>query len=101
MTAYAVGLYNMRERDWTNVYKNPVTELIGKRGGRYLVRASTCQWEMMEGNAPAITGITLIEFPSMDAARAWHADPEYQQYIRLRQAGSQLDLILVEDPMIS
>jgi uncharacterized protein (DUF1330 family) len=101
MTAYAVGLYNMRQLDWTKTYREPVTALIAKRGGRYLARGSTCRWEMLEGNAPDITGLTLIEFPSMDAARAWHRDPEYQSYIRLRQAASHLDLILVDDPAIS
>lgn len=100
MTAYAVGLYNMRRRDWVEHYRNPVTALIGKHGGHYLVRASTCRWEMLEGDAPRITGLTLIEFPTMDQARTWHRDPEYRAFIDLRQAGSQLDLILVDDPAI-
>lgn len=39
---------------------------------------------------------TILEFPSMEKARAWHNDPEYAQLIRLRQAGSTLDLLLVE-----
>lgn len=51
---------------------------------------------MLEGNRPAITGITIIEFPTMEAARAWHSDVEYQPFIKLRQTGSHLDLMLVE-----
>jgi uncharacterized protein (DUF1330 family) len=51
---------------------------------------------MMEGIQPDITGVTLIEFPSMEAAKAWHDDPEYQPYIQLRQAGSKVDMILVQ-----
>jgi len=100
MTAYAVGLYNMRRRDWLDSYRNPVTALIARHGGKYIVRASTCRWEMLEGNPPSITGITLIQFPAMDEARSWHRDAEYQPFIKLRQAGSQLDLMLVEDPAI-
>jgi uncharacterized protein (DUF1330 family) len=37
---------------------------------------------MMEGDKPDITGVTLIEFPTMEAPRAWHNDPEYQPYIK-------------------
>jgi len=98
MTAYAVGLYNMRRRDWLDSYRNPVTALIARHGGHYLVCASTCRWEMLEGNAPSITGLTLIQFPTMGHARNWHRDAEYQPFIKLTQARSQLDLMLVEDP---
>lgn len=42
MTAYAVGLYDMRQRDWLAAYQAKVTGLIAKHGGRYVARASTC-----------------------------------------------------------
>jgi len=100
MTAYAVGLYNMYQRDWIKTYRAPVTALIARQGGKYLARGSTCRWEMLEGNQPDITGVALIEFPSMDAERAWHRDPEYRPYIGLRRTGSHLDLILFDDPAI-
>jgi uncharacterized protein (DUF1330 family) len=96
MAAYAVGLYNMQDRSWLPAYKETVTELIAKHGGRYIARASNCPWEVLEGRQPSITGITIIEFPSMEHARAWHNDPEYAPFIKLRQAGSHLDLMLVE-----
>jgi uncharacterized protein (DUF1330 family) len=32
----------------------------------------------------------------MEHAKAWHSDPEYAPFIKLRQAGSHLDLMLVE-----
>jgi uncharacterized protein (DUF1330 family) len=96
MTAYAVGLYDMYERDWLQSHNANVGALIAKHGGRYVARASNCPWEMLEGQEPEITGITIIEFPSMEAAKAWHADVEYQPFIKLRQAGSKLDLMLVQ-----
>lgn len=96
MAAYAVGLYNMRQRDWLDAYKVKVTQLIAKHGGRYIARSSNCPWEMLEGDRPDITGITIIEFPTMEAAKAWHSDVEYQPFIKLRQAGSHLDMMLVQ-----
>jgi uncharacterized protein (DUF1330 family) len=96
MPAYAVGLYNMQDRSWLPAYQEKVTELIAKHGGRYIARASKCPWMVLEGKDYPITGITIIEFPSMEHAKAWHRDPEYAPFIKLRQAGSQLDLMLVE-----
>jgi uncharacterized protein (DUF1330 family) len=40
--------------------------------------------------------MVMIEFPSMENARAWYNDPDYRSLIKLRQSGSTLDLILVE-----
>ena len=52
--------------------------------------------EILEGTAPDVTNITMIEFPSMAHARAWYADPEYAPMKELRQADSQLTFLLVE-----
>jgi uncharacterized protein (DUF1330 family) len=68
---------------------------VAKHGGRYVVRTS-CPWEVLEGSAPHKTNITMIEFPSMEHARAWYTDPEYAPMKELRQTGSRLDFLLVE-----
>jgi uncharacterized protein (DUF1330 family) len=96
MPAYVVGLYNMQDRSWLPAYQSKVTALIAKHGGRYIARASKCPWEVLEGTRYPITGITIIEFPSMEQAKAWHNDPEYAPFIKLRQAASRLDLMLVD-----
>jgi uncharacterized protein (DUF1330 family) len=97
MPAYAIGLYDVSDWSWHKQYKDSVTKLIKKHGGRYLARSSICPWEMLEGKPPQdATSFTLIEFPSMDHARAWYQDVEYQPYIALRQKGSTLKLILVD-----
>ena len=99
MTAYAIGLYKFKNLEsWHPKYKEPVTKLIEKHGGRYVSRASASPWEILEGAEPIdATSFTLIEFPDMASARAWHSDPEYQEFIRLRQgSGTELKLILVD-----
>ena len=63
--------------------------------GRYLVRSDGA-WEVLEGKAPSATAFTVLEFPSMEIARAWHSDPDYAPFIKLRRQHSELDLILVE-----
>lgn len=34
---------------------------------------------------------------SMDKARAWYSDPDYQPLIELRQRGADVDFVLVEE----
>ena len=52
--------------------------------------------ERPEGQGALPNAIVVLEFPSMAQAKAWHDDPAYAPLIKLRQAGSDLDFILVE-----
>ena len=40
--------------------------------------------------------IVIIEFPSLAAAKAWHASPEYAPLLALRQRASKGDVFAVE-----
>jgi uncharacterized protein (DUF1330 family) len=50
-------------------------------------------WKVRPHAAPVLL---MIEFPSMEDARAWYNEPEYAPLKKLRQTGAKLDLILVE-----
>ena len=50
--------------------------------------------EALEGE-PA-DGIVVLAFPSMDAAKAWHGSPAYQEAMRHRQKGADYRVLLVE-----
>jgi uncharacterized protein (DUF1330 family) len=92
--AYAIGRLQIRDRSWVSEYGPKVSELVTKHGGRYIVRGGVM--ERLEGSGPLPSSIVVIEFPSMDAARAWYRDPAYAPMITLRQTGSDLDFVLVE-----
>src|SRR4029450_13419101 len=95
MPAFAIGLYSIRDASWRPEYRAVMDKLVARHGGRDGAR-TTNPWEVLEGTAPDVTNITMIEFPSMDHARAWYNDPEYAPMKRLRQAGSRLTFLLVE-----
>ena len=76
-------------------YREGTMKIVARNGGRFLVRPD-CPWEVLEGNPPRSTGIVMIEFPSMENARAWYNNPYYRSLIKLRQSGWTLDLVLVE-----
>jgi len=94
MKAYVIGLVQMRDNSWVQEYAEKTGALVAKHGGRYLVRGTTM--EQLEGAAPLPHVMVVIEFPSMQQARAWHSDPEYAPLIKLRQAGCDIELTLVE-----
>jgi uncharacterized protein (DUF1330 family) len=67
-------------------------EPLKKYGARFLVRAG--RFENPEGGSRARNAV--IEFPTYQAAvECWHS-PGYQDALKLRQAVSTADLIIIE-----
>ena len=92
MPAYVVAELKLEDRSWLASYVPSVEALVKKHGGRYIVRA--LEYEQLEGDGrPDV--IVVIEFPSMDAARAFYNDPGYEPYRKTRLAGAQGNLYLV------
>lgn len=52
--------------------------------------------ERLEGTGKLPSVVVVLEFPSMEQAKAWYHDPEYAPLITLRHTGADLDFILVE-----
>ena len=94
MAAYMIGQLVMKDPSWLEKYRATVPSLVAKHGGKYLVRGG--KMEKVEGNAPLPTTFVVLEFPSMEKAHAFHDDPEYAPFIKLRQAGSDLEMVVVE-----
>lgn len=92
MTAFIVFNVTIENSSWQEKYLAPTAELVTKHGGRYIALGSP---EKLEGNRKAPSALVIIEFPSVDAAKAWHADPEYQPLMALRQSGSMSEALLV------
>ena len=67
-------------------------EPLKKYGARFLVRAG--RYENPEGTSRSRNAV--IEFPTYQAALDCWKSPEYQEAIKLRQAVSTADLIIIE-----
>lgn len=74
-------------------YAPHVPPLVAAHGGRYLARGGTV--EGLEGAPPAGRSV-IIEFPSMDAARAFWSSPEYQALGAVRRKSSTGRIYLLE-----
>ncbi len=63
-----------------------------RHGARFLVLSDA--GEAHEGTARRRS--VVIEFPSLAAARACHADPDYRAAMALRKGAAEFDLVIVE-----
>ena len=73
-------------------YAKDATEAIKKHGGRPLVRGGA--YEAMEGQARARN--VVLEFDSVDAARAFYLSEDYQHAKKKREHAATVDYIIVE-----
>lgn len=60
--------------------------------GRFVIHGPPV--EVVEGSWPG--SMVLIEFPDLDAARAWYRSDAYQAILRLRTDHIDGDLVLIE-----
>ena len=50
--------------------------------------------QSLEGNPP--DGMILLEFPTIEEARAWYDNPEYQDALPFRQQAADYDMFIVQ-----
>jgi uncharacterized protein (DUF1330 family) len=74
-------------------YKELAPPSIARYGGRYLVRGGAL--ETLEGGWTP-PRLVLLEFPSLAAARAWWASPEYAPAKAIRNACARSEMLVVE-----
>ncbi|MEM9442911.1 MAG: DUF1330 domain-containing protein [Pseudomonadota bacterium] len=94
MTCYSVLAVTPTSEDWIPGYIAPVAALITKHGGKYLAR--TTSHEQLEGaDSPAALRV-ILEWPSMEAAKAFMNDPEYAAHLKARTDGSNSVHFVIE-----
>lgn len=93
MAAYIVVEIAIRDPETYERYRVMAPPSIAQYGGRYIVRGG--RTHCLEGSWDAAR-VVLLEFPSVDAARAWWSSPEYAPAKALRQASADTDMLLVE-----
>ena len=93
MAAYLIADIEVTDTQAYEEYRRGVPAIIAAHGGRYLVRGGTA--ETLEGTWHPGRAIVL-EFPSMDALRAFWASPEYRPLRAVRERAARSNLVAVE-----
>jgi uncharacterized protein (DUF1330 family) len=93
MSAYIVVEVEVHDANRYEDYKAMVPPSLEPFGGKFLVRGGKV--ETLEG-AWAPKRFVLVEFPSVERAKAWWASSEYAQAKALRQATATTQMVVVE-----
>ncbi len=93
MAAYLVVDIDVTDPVQFEEYKKLAPVAIGQYGGRYLIRGGA--YEAVEGNWKP-QRLTVVEFESMEKAKAFYNSPEYQLAIKARKNAANMNMLLVQ-----
>jgi uncharacterized protein (DUF1330 family) len=93
MAAYVVVNIEVLEPESYEEYKRLAPPSIRAYGGRYIARGGAV--DVREGDWTP-RRLVILEFPTVEQARAWWESPEYAPAKALRQRCARADLVITE-----
>lgn len=99
MPAYMIVTAKVHDRQaFVDGYGKAAAALIGRFGGRYLIRGPGAQ--LLEGEFGDGGSIVVSEWPDKAAALAFWNSPEYAEAKALREGLADVQVLLIEAPAI-
>jgi uncharacterized protein (DUF1330 family) len=93
MPAYVVVDIAVHDPTTYERYKELAQSSLARYGGRYVARGGTTT--ILEGTwSPK--RLVILEFASVDQARAWWDSPEYAPAKAIRQRSARTEMLIVE-----
>lgn len=99
MAVFIIADVLVTDDGWIPDYAAKVHDIVHKHGGKYLSRSGNIT--SLEGDGPDSTLIALIKFPSLEAAQAFAADPDYAPFAKARQEGTVSRFRIIDDSDIA
>ncbi len=93
MTAYVIVDIEVTDPTRYEEYKKLAPAAVAAYGGRYLARGG--QTETLEGTWTP-KRLVILEFDSVDRAKAWLNSPEYGPARRMRHQAAQSNMVVIE-----
>jgi uncharacterized protein (DUF1330 family) len=93
MAAYIVADVEVTDPEEYQRYAKQVPPTLEQYGGKFLVRGG--QPEKLEGNWNT-KRIVIIEFPSIEQAKAWYESQEYSSIAGIRHHSAVSRIVLVK-----
>ena len=91
--AYVIGQNTIVDKQGYAEYAQKVPQTIKAYGGRFLARGGDTV--VLDGEPNGNRNV-IIEFPSIDTAKAWYFSQEYQQIVQGRLQNAQGHLLIVD-----
>ena len=93
MPAYYIADVDVHDPEEYEAYRQGVPASLEPYGGRFVVRGGA--FEVLEGDWTP-TRLVVLEFPSVERARAWYESEEYAPLLALRQRVATSRAMVVE-----
>ena len=94
MAAYFIAQIEVHDADEYQKYLAGFMPIFERHGGE-LLAVSSSDTEVIEGEWPYPRTV-IMKFPSVEHARSWHDDPDYQALAEHRWRSSRANLVLVD-----
>jgi uncharacterized protein (DUF1330 family) len=97
MTGYVIFDVGPSDRAAMGPYLEKAFDTITAHGGKLLARTNNIDVrESTHGVGWKPSRILIIEFPSMEDAKAWYESPEYQEILPIRLNFGKDNMVIVE-----
>jgi len=97
MTGYVIFDVGPSDREAMKPYLDMAFDTITAHGGKLIARTSNIDVrEATHGPGWKPSRILIIEFASIDAAKAWYDSPEYQAILPIRLKHGKDNMVIVE-----
>jgi uncharacterized protein (DUF1330 family) len=97
MTGYVIFDVGPSDREAMKPYLDKAFDTVTSYGGKIVARTNNVDVrETTHGPGWNPSRILIIEFASMDAAKAWYESPEYQEILPIRLQHGKDNMVIVE-----
>jgi uncharacterized protein (DUF1330 family) len=93
MLAYVIVDIEVQNPTRYESYKDLAGPAVAKHGGRYLARGGATT--VLEGSWQP-KRLVILEFPSVEKAKAWWDSTDYADAKRIRQESAKTEMVIVE-----
>jgi uncharacterized protein (DUF1330 family) len=93
MPAYVIVETDITDPEQYERYKAASPGAVAAGGGRFVARGG--ELAVLEGDWEP-SRVVILEFPDLDAAKAWYASEQYQAAKELREGAATLKMVAVE-----
>ena len=93
MSAYVIAMLDVSDQENYEKYAQAAPAATAKFGGKAIARgpnAATLEGDFSPGR------IVVLEFPSVEDAKAWYDSPEYQEAKNFRLGAAEFRMLVVD-----
>jgi uncharacterized protein (DUF1330 family) len=93
MPAYVIVETDIHDPEQYEQYKAASPAAVAGGGGRFIARGG--ELAVFEGDWNP-SRLVILEFPHLEAAKAWYVSENYQEAKKLRDGAAHLNMVAVE-----